>query len=46
MYFSVIVAMSVIFFLATKLKTLFLQDFDVVFLLAPKPKTFFLQDLG
>jgi hypothetical protein len=46
MYFSVIVAMSIIFFLATKPKILFLQDFDVILFLAPKPKTFFLQDLG
>jgi hypothetical protein len=46
MYISAIVAMFVIFFLATKPKILFLQDFDVIFFLAPKPKTSFLQDLG
>jgi hypothetical protein len=41
MYFSGIVAMSVIFFLATKPKVLIFQDFDVIFFLAPKPKTLF-----
>jgi hypothetical protein len=45
MYFFGIVAMF-IFYLATKPKVLFLQDFDVIFFLAPKPKTFFFQDLG